>query len=77
MPTSIITNMTQYTRFPPNRLYCCVTENSEEAVNGANTRMVLAIVCPIPFMAPNELTVGAESLKKTKIQPGKQCQQFS
>ena len=69
MPTTIITNVTQYTRFPPNRLYCWDTENSDEAVNGANTRIVLASVCAIPLMAPSELFVGAESLKYMKIQP--------
>lgn len=69
MPTRFIARMTQYTRVPPNRLYCCVAENSDEAASGAKTRIVHAIVCAIPLMAPSELFVGAESLKKTKILP--------
>ena len=71
MPTIIIARMTQYTRFLSNRLYWCDAENSDEAVKGANMRIVHTIVCTIPLMAPSEPFVGAESLKKVKIQPGR------
>ena len=60
---------TQYTSQPFNKWCLIDKENKELAAAGPNARMVEAIICPRPFVAPKEALFGAEPAMKMTMQP--------
>jgi len=65
----VIARRTQYTSQPFNKWCLIDKENKEFATAGPNVRMIEAIICPRPFVAPKEALFGAAPAMKMKMQP--------
>jgi len=74
IPAKIIPKKTMNTRLPPAIFCSSEMENNEEAMVGATHLIPDDIVCPIPFVEPNEAFEGQFSTMRTCIDPV-QCNQ--
>ena len=72
IPAKINPKKTMNTRLPPAIFCSSEMENNEEAMVGATHLIPDDIVCPIPFVEPNEAFEGQFSTMRTCMDPA-QC----